>query len=123
MEMVEKDIIFIVKLYNSHLSVKVNNGGNVIKKIFSRGKGKKVNDVGSLADFGNELCSQYRNAYDFLKQMVEIGVLEVYIETTNVKYYKLNKKKIYDILTNLSNDSLFDMVWNVIGDYNMIVGK
>ena len=114
----EKEVCLIVKLYHTHLSIggKYNN-----KKRFIFKKNKKIYDIGSLPDFGKEIIGQYRNAYDFLKKMIEIEVLVKYDIFGGIVYYKLDKDKIHDILYNISGDNLFEDVWNLISDYHAII--
>jgi len=119
-EISEKEVLLIVKLYHSNLSIN-KNGNNVKKGFFNFRRDKRIKDVGTLLDFGSKLTSDYRNSYVFLKRMVEIEVLEDFMIIKNIKYFKLNKRKIYELLESLDEGSLYKKTWNLINDYDSII--
>ena len=119
-EISEKEVLLIVKLYHSNLSIN-KNGNNVKRGFFNFKRDKRIKDIGTLPDFGSKLTNDYRNSYVFLKRMIEIEVLEEFEVIKNIKYFKLNKRKIYEILKSLDQDSIYKKVWNLINDFDSII--
>ena len=119
-EVSEKEVLLLVKLYHSNLSIN-KNGDNIKKGFFNFKKDKKIKDVGTLPDFGGKITSDYRNSYTFLKRMIEIKVLEDFMVIKTIKYFKLNKRKIYEILESLDENSLYKKTWNLINDFDSII--
>jgi len=116
----EKEVLLLVELY--HTKLFINKNGNSIKRgFFNFRKEKKIENVGTLLDFGNKICNSPRNIYPFLNKLIEIKVFEDFMIIKNIKYFKLNKKKIYEILEKLPEDSLYKKTWNLINDYDSII--
>ena len=119
-EISEKEVLLMIKLYHSNLSI--NKNGNSVKRgFFNFKREKKIRDVGTLLDFGNKICNSPRNIYPFLNKLVEMKVFEEFMSIKNIKYFKLNKRKIYEILKSLPEDSLYKKTWNLINDFDSII--
>jgi len=119
-EVSEKEVLLLVKLYHTNLSIN-KNGNNIKKGFFNFKRDKKIENVGSLLDFGNKICTSPRNIYPFLNRLVEMKVFEDFMVIKNIKYFKLNKRKIYEILKSLPEDSLYKKIWNLINTYDSII--
>jgi len=119
-EVSEKEVLLLVELYHTNLSIN-KNGNNIKKGFFNFKRDKKIENVGTLLDFGNEICTSPRNIYPFLNKLIEIKVFEEFMTIKNIKYFKLNKRKIYEILESLDENSLYKKTWNLINDFDSII--
>ena len=119
-EVSEKEVLLLVELYHTNLFIN-KNGNSVRKGFFNFRRDKKIKDVGTLLDFGNKICSSPRNIYPFLNKLIEMKVFEEFMVIKNINYFKLNKKKIYEILESLPEDSIYKKTWNLINTYDSII--
>jgi len=119
-EISEKEVLLLVELYHTNLFI--NKNGNSVKRgFFNFRKDKRIKDVGCLLDFGKNISNSPRKMYPFLNKLVEMKVFEEFMVIKNIKYFKLNKRKIYEILESLPEDSLYKKTWNLINDYDSII--
>jgi len=119
-EISEKEVLLLIELYHTNLFIN-KNGNNVKRGFFNFRKDKRIKDVGCLLDFGKKISNSPRKMYPFLNKLVEMKVFEEFMVIKNIKYFKLNKRKIYEILESLPEDSLYKKTWNLINDYDSII--